>query len=211
MKDLISFWADIFAIIIAMSTLVGWLVTFTGWLRKGNHARNLALVVIALEISYVVFIGWVENRPQVVDLDVPTQTPILADEFVTKSEPTVSTHEFITRSEPTVSTSTIASEQAIREYFKLIADKQYSTAWDMYSICASYENLSFDEYVKEWKRLGTAEIRSLKSIENGQEATVTVTLYFSKDNITSQLIPYELIHDELDGNQRFGYWIFACK
>jgi hypothetical protein len=204
MKDILDIWASIIAIVIGIGTIINWLL-------KGKNALYVAIAVLVIEIF---FITWELHKPQNIyfSIPIPTETPNWDVDFtfnVSSYTPTPVGDFSFDPVEPTISTLVLSPEQAIRKYFKLIEDKQYSKAWDMYYVYAGNENQSFDLYVTEWERSGPATIIDLNSIENSQEAKVTVTLYFPKKDITYKPIKYELIYDESRGNQDFGYWIFT--
>ena len=111
---------------------------------------------------------------------------------------------------PTKAPLTIVSvENAIRDYYSLIQQKQYMDAWEMSKDYNISKGLSFDVYKREWEKSGPASIVELNNIEEvGNQATVTLTLYYPKKTVT-HVLRYRLIRDINRGSQRFGYWMFV--
>ena len=119
------------------------------------------------------------------------------------------------RSTPSSSYATppniISIEQAIRDYYALIQQGQYNIAWEMSEEYNRVKKgLSFEKYVHEWEKSGSATIVEPMRVEevDGQ-ATVTLTLYYPKKDAT-HVIRYEFTRDAKRGSQRFGYWIFTA-
>ena len=104
----------------------------------------------------------------------------------------------------------VSAERAIRDYYSLIEQGQYDTAWTMLSsdFNSRMGVTTIETYKSEWERSGPARIVSLDAAEDNDRATVTVRLHYPKRDAYFN-IRYELVRDQNAGNSRFGYWMFA--
>ncbi len=106
--------------------------------------------------------------------------------------------------------ASMSAAQALRDYYALIEQGQYETAWTMLS--GDFNNrvgiTSLEMYKSEWNKSGPARIVSLDAAEENDQATLTVRLHYPKYN-TYFNFRYELVRDPARGNPRFGHWLFV--
>jgi len=129
----------------------------------------------------------------------PTNTPII-EPTNTPTPTTVPTEGFI------------PAEQAIRDYYLLITQKQYAVAWEMLSddFNAQKGITTLDKYISGWEKSGPATLVEIEVVESNGRATVTLVLYYPQKDVHHK-IRYELVRDIERGNGRFGYWLFESS
>jgi LysM repeat protein len=106
----------------------------------------------------------------------------------------------------------ISAEQAIRDYYSLIIQKQYAVAWEMLSdeFNARMGITTLDKYISGWEESGPATIVEIEVVESNGRATITLMLYYPKKDVYHK-IRCELMRDIEHGNHRFGYWLFESS
>jgi len=138
----------------------------------------------------------------------PTDTP--------RPEPPTNTPTIEPTNTPTPTTvpteRVISAEQAIRDYYSLITQKQYAVAWEMLSdeFNAQKGITTLDNYISGWEESGPATLVEIEVVESNGRATITLVLYYPKKNVHHK-IRYELVRDIERGNRRFGYWLFESS
>ena len=103
----------------------------------------------------------------------------------------------------------MSAEEAIRDYYSLIEQQQYTVAYDILSDGFKSNNVpTLESYITEWEKSGLARIDSpVESADDGNTATVTLTLYFYRvDKQISIRLRYSLFRQSSCVNQRFGCW-----
>ena len=142
------------------------------------------------------------SAPTLIPIDTSTPTQAPADTPI--SMPTYTPMPIVSP------TPTVSLEQSVRDYYSFIEQKQYTLAWAMsYEFEVGGKPLPFDVYVSEWEKSGPATVVDpIDVVENYNEATITLTLYYPKKDVYHRF-RYELVHDIERGNQRFGYWLFV--
>lgn len=121
----------------------------------------------------------------------PTPTPI--------PTPTPVAHAF---------TSGMPAEQAIRNYYGYLQQKQYDQAWLLLSkeFRTDVHRNSFADYQRAWEGTGPAVVVEVTDDnEMDTQATVTLRLRYVKSK-KDLLLRYIFIRDLRDGSQVFGYW-----
>jgi uncharacterized protein YraI len=105
--------------------------------------------------------------------------------------------------------NTKSVENALRDYYALIAQRRYDVAWAMVSEYNIKKGLSYGDYERGWEESGSATIvEPIDVIDGGSRATVILKLYYPKRDVQHKL-SYELERDERRGDPQFGYWLFV--
>jgi len=94
----------------------------------------------------------------------------------------------------------ISAEQAIRDYYSLIMQKQYAVAWEMLSdeFNARMGITTLDKYISGWEESGPATIVEMEVVESNGRTTVTLILYYPEKKCGSQ--------DSLRTRARYRTW-----
>ena len=68
---------------------------------------------------------------------------------------------------------------------------------------------TLDSYISGWEESGPATIVGLvEAVEDGNQASVTLTLYYRKKDVSVRL-RYGFILDHERGDPQFGYWLLV--
>jgi hypothetical protein len=109
------------------------------------------------------------------------------------------------------SATSVSVEQAVSRYYSLLEQKQYATTWRMLSdeFNTSVHVTTLDSYISGWEESGPATIVGpVEAVEDGNQASVTLTLYYRKKDVSVRL-RYGFILDHERGDPQFGYWLLV--
>ena len=119
---------------------------------------------------------------------------------------------------PTAVLSSISPEQAVRDYYALINQRQYKITWsrlsdhfkDKFNCCTPEGYYDFDEYVRWWDSVARVDIGETRIIEqSGSTATVFAQLSYlmhSGNRITDYKPYIQLVLDPTTHT-----WLFYDK
>ncbi|MBN2394382.1 MAG: protein kinase [Anaerolineae bacterium] len=187
--------------------------THTGELLSKGHGTVLALLLVVL-LCLVPVLLW-RLLPQEIQQSVQAALPLpIARETpmptATATLVPAPTQEAVSPSPvPPSPTPVISAEEAIKDYYALVAQEQYTYAYPMVKVYDLHgKKQSQDEYVAGWTESGPAMITHVIDVqETGDTATITLELYYTQKGV-SHTLRFELARNVELGDERFGYWLF---